>query len=410
MNENNDATPVKRPLLVAWAIILMVSVLAILSAASTTLLAAGPDDEQSDVEAASIVVSANYDARLDSFTGYRECLTGTTTLQLYHTAILTTTIDTTVPQAGKYQISSDISLSTNLPVLIDFDNGAPSLSTTISLSGQEQIYDQMSTSTTTFYYVSTDQPLMRGTKDVGQTGCMTISTVGTLFSGTASAQLTQVGSNIVYLPIIYGPQPTVTPSPGYYDDFSNTNSGWPRGQYGNCSYDYYYDYRYDNWYYRITADNQERCIIPAPSWATQTDGTFEILASRPGYTAGMYGFFFRAGTDADRNRWAVEVRPDPVACGNLPFYWLSYINNGSSKLLNPGAESCTGDLNLYGGWNKLTAVTQGSTVYVYLNDHYQMSGSGGPYGSQYKYFDLEAIADTNTAITVYIDWVKFTPN
>jgi hypothetical protein len=409
----------------AVVLLIVVAVLAIsliaLSTASTTLLAAEPEDPYSstgDIEAQAtpvVVTTAAYDGHIDSFAVYRECLTDTTVMQMWHVAILTSTVDAEVPSAGHYELRSVVAPSVDLPIYIEFDEGHSPTSTTISLSGSENIDVQLQTSSKSFYYQSTDHPLLYGTKDVGHTGCMTISSGGLVFNGSAPADIYALDKTETFLPIIQnaGPTPTPTPRSGYYDDFSNPNSGWPRGQFGHCSYDYYYDYSNQNWYYRITADNGERCIIPAPYWATQTDGAFEVRVARASYSYSpppvMYGFLFRAGTDSNRNHWAVEARPDRVACGNLPFYWLSYVNNGRSKLLNPGAESCTNDLYTGSGWNNLKAISSGGTVWVYLNDKLQMSGSGGPTSSSYKYFDLEAIADSNTAVTVYFDWVRFTP-
>ena len=412
------SSAVSKPAVVLIAVLVVLAgSLIVLSSTDKMVLADAPQD--AGVFTSGIDAQATPDVTTTAiFTGHINAHTEVhdtygNEITLYRAAILTTTVSTNVSGAGHYELRSDLLPGATFDVTIE--HGGETDTKAVTLSGQENIDDQIETTGTNFYFQSTDSPLLSGNLDVSAySGRITITHGTENFSGNAPAYIYDRGIAEVFLPIVQkhgAPTPTPPPS-GYYDDFSNPNSGWPTGDFGHCRYEYYYDHTHNNWYYRITAEDKERCVIPAPSWATQRNGTFEIMAARSGGAddPGMYGFFFNAGTDADRNRWGLEVRPDPVACGDEPFYWLSYINNGHNQLVNPGAESCTTDLYTGSSWNRLKTVMSNGTVSVYLNNQHQITRSpGGPFGSNYKYFDLEVIADSSRSVTVYFDWVRFTP-
>ena len=180
----------------------------------------------------------------------------------------------------------------------------------------------------------------------------------------------EASSGRVYVPLILkatAPPPEVI----FYDDFSDPSSGWPIGSSDACDVDY------DDGKYRVEVKKyKERCIIPAPKYpgSPTPNGTFSTIVRRtsPKERGLMYGFFFGAGSDATRDRWALEVRPDRVTCddGWAPFFWLSYIKHGKGENWNKCMDSGinTGDRK----WNELKVIRNGRDVKVYINGHKKM--------------------------------------
>lgn len=224
--------------------------------------------------------------------------------------------------------------------------------------------------------------------------------------------LTGTLTRTVYLPFVrMDPTPTATPTPtpGYifFDDFSNPNSGWPVGSLGDiCSF------RYKDGRYEVTVNRKnERCIIPAFPVPKTPNGTFSVKVRRTSSSDRplLYGFFFGAGTDANRDRWALEVRPDAVQCdGKLRgFYWLSAREDNKDKYFD---NKCSSDIKTdRDRWNELTVVRQGSKIKIYVNGDLQREYDKG-YLLNKGFFDLEVISlydGTSTSKPVIVEFDDF---
>ena len=212
-------------------------------------------------------------------------------------------------------------------------------------------------------------------------------------------------SGRVYVPLILkspAPQPEVI----YYDDFSDPNSGWPTGSSDVCDFDY------DDGKYRVEVKKyKERCIIPGYPVPPTPNGTFIVTMRRtsPKDRGLMYGFFFGSGSDATRDRWALEVRPDRVDCDDewAPFFWLSYIVHGKGQNWNKCMDSGinTGDRK----WNELKIIRNGSDVKVYINGHKKMEKNKDVLLND-GYFSLEVISlyeDTSWVKPVVVEFDEF---
>ncbi len=191
----------------------------------------------------------------------------------------------------------------------------------------------------------------------------------------------------------------------FFDDFSDPNSGWPRASLGDiCSFDYY------NGHYRVkVTEYYESCIIPAFPVPKQVNGTFSVKVRRTSDSSRhvLYGFFFGAGTNAYRDRWALEVSPDKD-CGDKGFFWLSAIEDGEDKGLIGNA--CTDAIKIGNDWNELKVIRTLDKIHVYMNN--TLSGT---YDSLYLrdkgYFDLEVVSlysGTSNSAPVYVEFDDFT--
>jgi len=216
-------------------------------------------------------------------------------------------------------------------------------------------------------------------------------------------------SGRVYVPIIVK-APAPPPAVIFYDDFRDPNSGWPIDyESDECDADY------DDGKYRIEVKKYKaRCIIPAPKYpgSPTPNGTFSTSVRRtsPKDRGLMYGFFFGAGSDPTRDRWALEVRPDRVDCDDMwaPFFWLSYIRPGKSQNWNKCMDSGinTGDRK----WNELKIKRDGGDVKVYINGHKKMEQKKDVLLDD-GFFYLEVISlyeDTSWVkpVVVEFDWFK----
>ena len=217
------------------------------------------------------------------------------------------------------------------------------------------------------------------------------------------------------------PTPTSTPTPTptpvsdiiFYDDFSDEDSGWPVGSTDTCSFGYH-----DGHYRVIMKEYRKRCVIPAWPVPSLVSGTFSVRVRRTSFTdrAVMYGFFFGAGTDASKDRWALEVRPDRVSsCGNDGYFWLNYLKSGSGKNWDRCTDAIDTDRRK---WNELKVsrrVDGGEgqeRLKVYINGEAKKDLKVDPWVLPGRgYFDLEVISlysDTSKSRPVEVEFDDFT--
>jgi hypothetical protein len=207
----------------------------------------------------------------------------------------------------------------------------------------------------------------------------------------------------IYLPLVFKSDLV------YSDDFSRTSSGWPHNQSyedenGRC------EFKYNNGHYRVkvtdvTQGRAMRCIIPNLSIPKQVNGTFKVNARRTSDQNPfmLYGFIFGAGTDATRNRWALEVHPKKDSnCDSKPFYWLVATVSGDPKYFR---DRCTNEIDVdEDAWNSLMVIRNGSNVRVYINGDPEGNYSDASYLLNEGYFDLQVVSDG--IVTVEFDNVE----
>jgi len=170
------------------------------------------------------------------------------------------------------------------------------------------------------------------------------------------------------------PTPTFTPSPTptptqsfiFFDDFSNTNSGWIVGDDGD---DCLYEYRDEHYRITIRDDNGERCVSFNTTIPKTVYGTFSVRIRRttPDDREVRYGFYFGAGVNAQEDRWFLEVMPHDVDCDgdDEGFFWLSAIEDGDDEFFE---DQCTASINTdEDEWNELKVVRTSSTIDIYIN-------------------------------------------
>ena len=204
-----------------------------------------------------------------------------------------------------------------------------------------------------------------------------------------------------YLPIILGPPPDLV----FFDNFSTDVNHWLSDSTSICSFGYY------NNHYRVKVTKyNQRCIIPVPAAAMQVNGTFSMTVRRTSDSdwGVFYGFFFGAGSDAERDRWALEVRPDAVSecSSNKPFFWLSYLEDGSGELVNV---TCTNTIETDNDWNRLKVIRNGANVKVYINGELKADKNKSVLLDK-GYFDLEVISlysGTSSSNPVVVEFDDF---
>jgi hypothetical protein len=239
-------------------------------------------------------------------------------------------------------------------------------------------------------------------------GLPTVEARGPAVANPNTTDLTLSSSDAftIYFPMIFKPLPYV-----FFDDFSNPNSGWPTAPNNVlddiCSFDYYQGH------YRVkvtdySASGDARCIVPGYPVPKQVNGTFSVRIRRTSDSSRdvLYGFFFGAGTNAYRDRWALEVSPDKD-CGDKGFFWLSAIEDGDDKDLI--GDVCTDAINIGNEWNELKVIRTSSKIYIYINDRLK-----GTYNNSYLrdegYFDLEVVSlysGTSDSRPTYVEFDDF---
>lgn len=198
----------------------------------------------------------------------------------------------------------------------------------------------------------------------------------------------------VFLPILFKSDVV------YYDDFSNSSSGWPHEvSFEDC----YYEYKGGTYRVKVTGNNQ-RCIIPHKSIPKQVNGTFRVRVRRTSDDERplLYGLIFGAGVDATRNRWAVEMYPNnDSSCGSQPFYWLYALVGGDRKLLRT---KCTSHIDTgEDRWNDLKIIRNGGNIKVYINGEAKGEYNETNYLPDQGYTLMEVISASNQEVTVEFD-------
>jgi hypothetical protein len=220
---------------------------------------------------------------------------------------------------------------------------------------------------------------------------------------TTDLTLSSSDAFTLYFPIIFKAPPVV-----FYDNFSNPNSGWPTAPNNTlddtCSFDYY------NGYYRVKVTGYgDRCIIPGFPVPKQVTGTFSVMVRRTSDSSHdvLYGFFFGAGENAYKDRWALEVSPDKD-CSDKGFFWLSAIEDGHDKGLIGNV--CTDAIKIGNDWNELKVIRTSDKIYIYINDRLK-----GTYNNSYLrdegFFDLEVVSlysGTSDSKPTYVEFDDFT--
>ena len=221
---------------------------------------------------------------------------------------------------------------------------------------------------------------------------------------TGSADTLLSGSNIftyfVFLPILFKSEQSASELV-FYDDFSNSNSGWPKGKYGNC------EYAYKDGRYRITiTDNGQRCYAPNLLIPKQVNGTFSVQVRRTTDEERhmLYGLIFGAKPVpyAAKNHWALEVYPnDDPNCDDKPFFWLVALVNDEQEYWE---DKCTDGIDTdRNDWNELKVVRNGRRIDVYINGDHKEDYHDANELLNEGYSFVEALSLSDDTITVEFD-------
>jgi hypothetical protein len=198
----------------------------------------------------------------------------------------------------------------------------------------------------------------------------------------------------VFLPILFKSDKV------FFDDFSDSSSGWPhKKSFEDC----HYEYRNGHYQVRVT-DNGQRCIIPNFSIPSQVDGTFIVKARRTSDEKRhmLYGLIFGAGVDATEDRWALEVFPnDDPDCSDKPFYWLYALVDGNRKYFR---DRCTDAIDPdEDDWNELKVIRNGKNIKVYLNGESKGEYNDANYLLNKGFTLLEVVSVSDSDIVVEFD-------
>jgi hypothetical protein len=191
----------------------------------------------------------------------------------------------------------------------------------------------------------------------------------------------------------------------FVDDFSSTSSGWPhKVSFEDC----YYEYR--DGHYRVEVNgNGQRCIVPNLKIPKQVNGTFSVRMRRtsPEDRHLLYGLIFGAGTDANEDRWAVEMYPNNDSdCDNKPFYWLYALVGGDRDYFK---DRCTNSIdNDEDDWNQLKIIRNGSNIRVIVTGEStdQRDYTGANYLLNQGFTLLEVVSASDDEIVVEFDDLK----
>lgn len=186
----------------------------------------------------------------------------------------------------------------------------------------------------------------------------------------------------------------------FYDDFSDSDSGWPDDEsYEDCYYEY------SNGRYRVeVTDYGQRCIIPNFDIPKQVNGTFTVRARRTSdedYPL-LYGLIFGAGSDATEDRWALEIYPnEDDDCDDKPFYWLYALVDGDTEHFK---DRCTDIIDTdEDDWNELKIIRNGKNIKVYINGESKGEYTNADYLLNKGYTLLEVVSVSDDEITVEFD-------
>jgi hypothetical protein len=215
----------------------------------------------------------------------------------------------------------------------------------------------------------------------------------------------------VFLPILFKSDYV------FFDDFSDSNSGWPHDEsFEDC----HYEYRSGHYQVKVT-DRNQHCIIPNFRIPRQFYGTFKIRARRTSDEDRKlgYGFIFDAGknaTEDEGTRWSLEVYPNEYdACNDKPFFWLIALKNGNAKFRNyeesPDDHECTNSINTdddEDAWNELMVIRKGDNIKVYINGQLKGNYDDVPElddneQSKLGYFLLRAVSLSDEDVTIEYD-------
>lgn len=206
----------------------------------------------------------------------------------------------------------------------------------------------------------------------------------------------------MYMPFVRrDPTPTATESPIiFFDDFSNANSGWITGESSDCRFEYR-DGRY-----RITVkdDNGLRCVAFNTRIPKTPNGIFSVSVRRTTSNDRVlhYGFYFGAGTNAEDDRWFLEVNPYKD-CNDEGFFWVSAIEDGARRFFD---DRCTDSIRTdTNDWNDLKVVRDGRDIEIFINGERKEQYDENILRDQ-GYFDLvvvgvKDISDSNPGIVEF---------
>jgi hypothetical protein len=187
----------------------------------------------------------------------------------------------------------------------------------------------------------------------------------------------------------------------YYDDFSNSNSGWPKGKYGYC------EYAYKDGRYRITVtDKNQRCYAPNLLIPKQVNGTFSVQVRRTSDENRhlLYGLVFGAKPVpyAAENHWALEIYPnDDPNCDDKPFFWLVALVDDQQAYFE---DQCTTVIDKdRNDWNELKVVRNGKNIDVYINGDHKEDYNNADELLNEGYSFVEVLSLSDETITVEFD-------
>ncbi len=236
----------------------------------------------------------------------------------------------------------------------------------------------------------------------------------------------------VFLPMIWKGKPIA--GTGYYDDFSDSGSGWNKGYYDlngrRCTFTYTASDTYRiTMTKRETTDDAHYCLAWNDSIPRQFYGTFRVRIKRTSDSTSLrYGFQFdtaKNSTEETGTRWALEEYPkDDSDCNNHPYFWLTALKSGDLKYFNATDSSeddkheCTDVIDTtQNHWNEMAVVRNGRDIRVYLRrydapsqkytheseDVYQLATDED---EDYGYFQLRLVATGDSTVSAEFDDVQ----
>lgn len=203
-----------------------------------------------------------------------------------------------------------------------------------------------------------------------------------------------------YLPLIFRdfqagqvavptPSPTVPPTPLFFDDFSDPDSGWWAWEDDNLAFDY------NSGNYRIQVKRASRFVFPRAPSVTCADCSIEVEAWRSTGGGSRYGILFGYGGYLEF--YAFVIRPDEQEY-YLRRYdrdrWVTLIPYTYSPYINTGFNH-----------NRLRVTREGSQIKLYVNDHYLVSYPDSTYTGGRR---VGVIARSMSEVPVWLRYDDFT--